>query len=112
MAGRWRYEGQLTDMPRAVYGDPVGNARFSDRFIEDGSYLKLKEIKLSYQLPLHVKFVNGAAVWASAGNLYTWTKYLGADPEVSYGTSPLTQGVDYGVLSGGRSFQFGIKLNL
>ena len=112
MAGRWRYEGQLTDMPRAVYGDPVGNARFSDRFIEDGSYLKLKEIKLSYQLPLHVKFVNGATVWASAGNLYTWTKYLGADPEVSYGTSPLTQGVDYGVLSGGRSFQFGIKLNL
>ncbi len=112
MAGRWRSEGQLTDIPRAVYGDPMGNARFSDRFIEDGSYLRLKELKLSYELPLKVSFLQGATVWASASNLYTWTKYLGADPEVSYGTSPLTQGVDCGLLSGGRSFQFGIKLNL
>lgn len=112
MAGRWRYDGQVTDMPRAVYGDPMGNARFSDRFVEDGSYLRLKDVKLSYELPIRIKFIHGATAWVSASNLYTWTKYLGADPEVSYGTSPLVQGVDYGILSGGRSFQFGIKLNL
>lgn len=112
MAGRWRYEGQMTDMPRAVYGDPMGNARFSDRFVEDGSYLRLKDVKLSYEIPVRMRFIHGASIWASASNLYTWTKYLGSDPEVSYGTSPLTQGVDYGILSGGRSFQFGIKLNL
>lgn len=112
MAGRWRYEGQITDMPRAVAGDPMGNARFSDRFIDNGSYLRLKELKVSYQLPLNIPFIHGVGVWASASNLWTLTRYLGVDPEVSYGTSPLTQGVDYGILSGGRTFQFGIKLNL
>ena len=112
VAGRWKHEGQLTDMPRAVYSDPMQNGRFSDRFIEDGSYLKLREVRLSYDLPLPWDFLTGATVWASVSNLYTWTKYLGSDPEVSYGLSPLTQGIDYGVSPMSRSVQFGLKLNL
>ena len=112
VASRWKHDGQLTDMPRAVYGDPMQNSRFSDRFIEDGSYLKLKEVRLSYDLSLPWTFLTGATLWASVSNLYTWTHYLGSDPEVTYGTSPFTQGVDYGVSPLSRSVQCGIKLNL
>jgi hypothetical protein len=112
VVSRWKYEGQQTSIPRAVYGDPMHNSRFSDRFIEDGSYLKLRELRLAYDLSLPWNFLRGATVWASVTNLYTWTKYLGSDPEVAYGTSPLTQGVDYGVSPINRSVQFGVKLNL
>lgn len=112
VAGRWKHEGQLTSMPRAVYGDPMQNSRFSDRFIEDGSYLKLREVRLSYDMPLPWSFLSGATLWASVSNVYTWTRYLGSDPEVSYGLSPLTQGIDFGVSPLSRSVQFGVKLNL
>lgn len=108
---RWRYDGQVTNIPRAVYNDPMNNSRFSDRWIEDGSYLKLKNVRLTYQIPHFVSFLQGASAWVEVNNLYTWTKYLGPDPEVSYGTSPLTQGVDYGVTSGNRSLLLGLKLN-
>lgn len=50
--GRWRYEGQQATLPRAVYGDPMGNNRFSDRWIENGSYLRLKTVNLSYKVPV------------------------------------------------------------
>ena len=99
-------------MPRAVYGDPVGNSRFSDRFIENGSYLKLKDIRVTYQLPVNIPHVQGLTIWASASNLYTWTNYLGADPEISGSANPLMQGVDFGRLPSNRAFNFGIKLNL
>lgn len=112
MANRWKYEGQVTDMPRAVLGDPVGNARFSDRFIEDGSYLKLKDIRINYKLPVEIPHIHGLTIWASASNLYTWTNYLGADPEISCDSSPLMQGVDFGRLPANRAFNFGIKINL
>lgn len=112
MTNRWKYEGQITDMPRAVYGDPVGNSRFSDRFIENGSYLKLKDIRVTYQLPVNIPHVQGLTIWASASNLYTWTNYLGADPEISGSANPLMQGVDFGRLPSNRAFNFGIKLNL
>lgn len=53
MVNRWSYEGQKTDMPTATWEDPMGNARFSDRWIEDASYLRLKSITLSYELPIN-----------------------------------------------------------
>ena len=53
---RWRNEGQVTDIPRAEWNDPMGNARFSDRWIEDGSYIRLKNITLNYDLPLKNNF--------------------------------------------------------
>ena len=112
VTSRWKYDGQQTSMPRAVYGDPMKNSRFSDRFIEDGSYLKLREVRLSYNLSLPWDFLRGATLWGSVSNLYTWTKYLGSDPEVTYTASPLTQGIDYGISPMSRSVQFGVKLNL
>lgn len=109
---RWTKEGQTTDVPRATVGDPMGNARFSDRWIEDGSYLKLKTLRLSYHCPLNLSWMQGFTVWAAANNLFTVTRYLGADPEVSSSNSPLYQGIDRGLLGHGRSYVLGLKIEL
>jgi TonB-linked SusC/RagA family outer membrane protein len=109
---RWKTEGQTTSMPKAVFGDPLGNSRFSDRWIEDGSYLKVKQAKLSYTLPVNSLYLKGLTVWAACTNLYTFTKYLGIDPEVSINRNVLYQGIDNGVLADGRSFYMGVKFNL
>ena len=109
---RWTTEGQVTDIPKATYSDPMGNSRFSDRWIENGSYLKLKNVTLSYKLPIQNEYIQGMTVWMAANNLFTLTKYLGPDPEISCGNSVLYQGIDAGYLSSGRSFHLGVKINL
>ena len=111
---RWRFENQQTDLPRAVYGDPMGNNRFSDRWIEDGSYLRLKTVKLTYKVPVPGTWtwLQGLSVWAEAQNLLTFTKYLGSDPEFYIGSGVLYQGIDCGNLAHGRSFMAGLKINL
>lgn len=110
----WRYEGQQTDYPRLAYGDPMGNNRFSDRWIEDGSYLRLKTLNLSYKVPVPGSWtwLQGLTIWAQANNLLTFTKYLGSDPEFSIGNGVLYQGIDCGNIAQGRSFQCGVKINL
>ena len=112
--GRWRYEGQQTELPKAVYGDPMGNNRFSDRWIEDGSYLRLKTVNLSYRVPVpgNWTWLQGLTVWAEAQNLLTLTKYTGSDPEFSIGNSVFYQGIDCGNLAQGRAFFAGVKINL
>ena len=109
---RWMAEGQTTDIPQTVYGDPMGNSRFSDRWIENGSFLKLKNVTLSYKLPIQNEYIQGITVWAAANNLFTMTKYLGTDPELSCRNSVLYQGIDAGYLTSGRSFYLGVKINL
>jgi TonB-linked SusC/RagA family outer membrane protein len=111
---RWRYEGQVTDIPRAYYGDPKGNNRFSDRWIEDGSYLRLKAINLSYKVPVPGSWtwLQGLTVWAEMQNVFTLTKYLGSDPEFSIGSSAFYQGIDCGNMAQGRSVSLGLKINL
>lgn len=110
----WRYEGQQTDYPRLAYGDPMGNNRFSDRWIEDGSYLRLKTLNISYKVPVPGSWtwLQGLTVWVQANNLLTFTKYLGSDPEFSIGNGVLYQGIDCGNIAQGRSFQCGVKINL
>ena len=112
--GRWRYEGQEATLPRAVYGDPMGNNRFSDRWIEDGSYLRLKTVHLSYRVPVPGSWdwLQGLTVWAEGLNLLTFTHYLGSDPEFAIGSSVLYQGIDCGNLAQGRAFTAGLKINL
>ncbi len=112
LTNRWQYEGQETSVPKATFQDPMGNARFSDRWIEDGSYLKFKSITLSYDLPLNMTFLQGMQFWVQANNLFTVTKYLGSDPEFSCTTSVIGRGIDAGYLGQSRSFMAGIKLNL
>lgn len=109
---RWRYEGDVTNMPKAMYGDPMGNSRFSDRWIEDGSYLRLKSVQLSYDLNLRWKLIRSCTVFASGENLFTFTKYKGSDPEFSLGQSPLYYGIDACVVPQPRTVSIGIKLSL
>jgi len=112
MLSRWRSSGQLTSQPKATYGDPMGNARFSDRWIEDGSYLRLKTVSVSYHIPINNIFINGMDIWVAANNLLTLTKYLGVDPECSTGNSVLSQGIDAGLVPQTQSFFVGVKINL
>ena len=111
MARRWSMEGQQTDIPRVSYGDKVGNNEFSDRWIEDASYLKLRDITLSYtwDKPLF-NFILGGTVFVTGENLFTITDYLGLDPEFSFSNSTLLQGVDYAKVCAPRSVKFGVNL--
>ncbi len=112
MLNRWFYEGQQTTQPKVTYMDPMGNSRFSDRWIEDGSYLRFKTLSLAYNIPLKISAIEGLKVWVSANNLFTLSNYLGRDPEVSVKNDVLYQGIDAGLLPLTRSYFIGIKMNL
>lgn len=113
VANRWRAEGQQTTMPKAVWGDPMGNSEFSNRWIENGSYLRLKTLVLGYDFAVndakHVKYIK---LYATANNLFTFTKYLGFDPEFSASPSIFGQGTDIGLTPQFQSFQLGLRLGL
>ncbi|MBR3757420.1 MAG: SusC/RagA family TonB-linked outer membrane protein [Bacteroidaceae bacterium] len=109
---RWHGEGHVTDMPRITFQDPMGNARFSDRWIEDGSYLRLRSVTLSYQLPVNSTFLQGLEFWVQGNNLFTLTNYLGTDPEVAATSNVIGQGIDTGLLPQSRSFFAGVKIKL
>lgn len=112
IVNRWRFDGQVTNVPRASYGDPLGNSRFSDRWIEDGSYLRLRTLAINYNLPVKPKFLKYATIYATADNLFTLTHYLGYDPEMSATGSPLTQGIDTAPEPQFRSAQLGLRIGL
>ncbi len=112
VVSRWRTEGQVTHMPKASFGDPRGNNRFSDRWIEDGSYLRLRNITLSYDLSFREKFVKNASVYLTGNNLLTFTKYMGFDPEFSAGNAGFAQGIDTGLDPLFRSVTMGIRIGL
>lgn len=112
LLNRWVVDGQQTSIPKVAFGDPMGNSRFSDRWIEDGSYLRIKTIKLSYDVPVSYSWLQGLTLWCAAENVYTFTKYDGNDPETSVNNNILYQGIDAGLLPQSRSFHFGVKLNL
>lgn len=112
LGNRWNAEGQVTNIPRVNYKDPLGNSRFSDRWIEDGSYLRLSSVTLSYYLPIISTYLQGITIWGNASNLFTLTKYLGSDPDRALPGSILSQGIDAGLLTPGRTFSLGVNINL
>jgi len=108
----WQVEGQQTDLPRAVYGDPSGNAAFSDRWIEDASYIKLSNLCLSYNFNKSIlRLFRSGSLWLCCENLFTLTNYLGADPEFSYSFSEAMQGFDYGKTPLPKTLKIGFDLN-
>jgi hypothetical protein len=109
---RWRGDGQMTDIPRASMGDPMGNARFSSRWIEDGSYIRLRNVTLSYHWPVNKTMLKYMTFYANANNILTLTRYLGSDPEFSATNSVFGQGIDNTLEPMQKSFQIGIKLGL
>ena len=109
---RWTGEGTSNSLPLLKLGDSK-NWVCSDIYVQDGSYLRLKNISLGYTLPRNItKKVNieRFRVYVRAENLFTWTKYGGFDPEI--GTSSTSMGVDYGVYPQARIFTVGCNLSL
>lgn len=109
---RWTTSNTGTTMPRSSIGDPRGNTVFSDRWIENGSYLRLSQLTVSYFLPSIAGLFQGVTIYATATNLLTFTDYSGYDPEFLYTNSPFYMGIDYGMMPQTKSFILGLKLNL
>jgi TonB-linked SusC/RagA family outer membrane protein len=113
----WTPTNTNTTIPRAVSSDPNQNARPSDRFLEDGSYMRLKNISLGYNLAgnslqsLTKGVVKSFRVYVSAQNILTFTNYTGYDPEVGNRTpnNSLTNGIDYFSYPQPKAFQIGIQ---
>ena len=108
VTNRWTQEGDVTNMPKASYGDPMGNSQFSDRWIEDASFIKLKQLTISY----NTKLFSGTTFFVTGENIFTLTKYLGLDPEIAYSYDSLAQGFDYAKIPKPLSVRLGVKLNL
>jgi hypothetical protein len=106
---RWRVPGQVTEVPRAGY-----DMKNSSYFIEDGSYIRLKNVSLSYNIKapaLSRIGINKLAPFISASNLITLTKYTGMDPEVNqWGNSGRVQGLDWGTYPQTRAFVVGLNM--
>lgn len=120
---RWKKAGDITDVPQARFGDSNGT-RTSSRWISDGSYLRLKDITLGYNLPkkwTNTVYVKSARIAFSAQNLLTFTNYKGWDPEVSapdvkgtatdYTFMNVQKGIDYYSTPQARTYMFSLNLN-
>jgi TonB-linked SusC/RagA family outer membrane protein len=110
---RWTTAGQITSIPKAIQNN-TSNTYTSSRFIENGSYLRLKTTTLSYnfgQMSLGKLKMSKFMVYASAYNLLTFTKYNGLDPEVNqYDANGPSMGIDYGTYPQSRTFLFGVNV--
>jgi hypothetical protein len=98
---RWRYEGDMTTIPKALYNRGY-NTLGSDRFVEEGSYLRMKSLTLSYNLPKDVLSrwgIKQCSFSATGYDIFTWTDYSGQDPEVS---------INGGIDSGGNFIMIGV----
>ena len=124
---RWRPDHPNTKEPRAIWGDPNQNSRASSRFVEDGSFWRVKNLVVGYRLPMSTGGTAASASWADwigdkmgvrsmrvyvqAQNLYTNPKYTGYDPEVnSSGNSSTTRGWDFYALPQSRTITFGFNV--
>jgi len=120
--GEWWYDvanvrvaNSGTDVPRAVAGDPNDNDRISDRYIEDGSFIRIKNITLGYTIPKSIVDrirIENARVYTSIENLATFTNYTGFDPEVGASTqNPNVFGLDNGRYPSPQVFTFGLNVS-
>jgi TonB-linked SusC/RagA family outer membrane protein len=111
---RWTPENTDTDIPRAVGGGNVDNVRNSTRFVENGTYVRLKALTLSYGIIENnpkIKAIKNLSVYVTGQNLLTFTSYSGFDPEVNaYGNSAVEQGIDYGTYPQAITLIFGLNL--
>lgn len=110
---RWTGEGSTNDArnPRYSFTDPNQNTRVSDRYVEDGSFVKIKDVQLGYTLPattLKRLGVNKVRVYAQVKNAFTFTKYSGYDPEISGGI--FDTGIDRGAYPQARTWSFGLDV--
>jgi hypothetical protein len=112
---RWTPDHTNGKYPRFISTDPNKNtSTVSDFFLEDGSFVRVKDLQLGYTIPdrlIHKAKINGLRFYAAVDNAFTFTKYTGFDPEIG-ATSPLSLGIDRGVYPQSRTFRFGVNLKL
>ena len=117
----WRPDNTNTDIPRAIVTDPNNNSRISNYWLEDGSYLRLKNVQFGYSIPaslINRANISSFRIYVAAQNLATFTRYSGLDPEVgtalhttNVGTPTLNVGVDDGIYPQARTFSLGVQVN-
>jgi hypothetical protein len=111
----WTPTNTGTNIPRAISGDPNSNVRPSTRWLESGSYLRVKNMQLGYNFPtswLRSKTdnaLNRLRIYVASTNLLTFTKYKGLDPEIGSRNGTLTNGIDYGQYPQPREVQLGLQ---
>jgi len=113
---RWTPDNPNTAVP-GIWGDGDGGFTSSayDTYLEDGSFVRLSNITLGYNIPKSVLMranIRSVRIFASADNLYVWSNYTGYDPEVSVGANQLTPGLDTDSYPRQRTFRFGLNLGL
>ena len=110
-ANRWTPDNPTSDIPRAV---ATGSEEYSSRVIEDGSYLRLKNVSLGYTIPsrqLRKAGISSMRIYVSADNIWTLTNYSGPDPEVSTRNSVLTPGFDWSAYPRAYGFTAGVNIS-
>ena len=108
----WTPQNTNTDVPRAVLQDPNNNSRESDRFLENGNFIRLRQLQIGYTLPSSIMkkaMIDRLRIYVSGENLFTITKYSGIDPEFST-SSILNTGVDKEIYPFTRSYIVGLQL--
>ena len=113
----WKTPGQITDIPRAIYGDNVSNGSsfLNDSNLQKGDFLRLQTATLGYKIPGNFSKIgiSGIRVYAQGSNLLLFTPYLGVDPEISTnGDSNLASGIERNSIPQGRAFTFGFNIGL
>jgi len=114
---RWTKPGDVTDIPKLVWGDSFtsGFSSTNTSNVEDGDYIKLKNIALSYQIPISNsvldKYISAARVYVQASNLLTITNYSGSDPEISINGNSINSGKDQNVPVNATVFTTGITVS-
>jgi hypothetical protein len=112
----WTPSNTNTNIPRPIIGDPNANGRASNRFVEDGDYIRLQNFQLGYTLKpmMRMKWLTNARIYLSGQNVLTITKYKGLDPDFTgVGNDGLfSRGFDQGSFPNPRSFMVGVQLSL
>jgi TonB-linked SusC/RagA family outer membrane protein len=112
VSNRWTSDNTNTNIPALSIGDKYGNNVFSDRWLEDGSFVRMSSFTVSYKYPSSTKLFDNLTVYISANNLFTLTSYSGLDPEFMLYNDPLYLGNDYGKMPQAKSVVIGLKLGL
>ena len=111
---RWRPDNPSNTVPRATYWDDNNNVRSSSRFVEDGSYVRIKNAVLGYTLPERLAgrlSARSIRLYVQGQNLITWTDYSGFDPEVNFnGSVSITRGIDFYTLPQARTYTIGLNV--
>ena len=112
MLNYWTPTNTNTDVPRPIIGDPNGNGRDSNRFIESGNYLKLQTLEIGYEIPVPTNSViQKAKVFVNGQNLWTITKYIGTDPDFNSNDGLFSRGYDGGSFPNPRTVSLGLEVN-